>query len=296
MPALATRQDGIISHGQLREIGFTDSEIRGLVRRGYLHRIHRGVYAVGHRNLTPRAHLFAAQLALGPDSFLSHRTAAALWGLREIATKQIEVTTVAAGTHKREGLIVHRTDKSPHPSEIRVVPPLRYSSALRVLIELADREKDQELERMFTVAIRKNMLDVHKLEWAFERHARRPGLAKLKRVADPYRPRPDGKSGLERAFDRGLVHHPEIPEPQQNIYIGGWEIDRYWPPERVALELDGRPWHIAVREMERDRLKDIKLQLLEVKPMRVTDSRFEHDPAGVYADLLALLELGRRLR
>jgi hypothetical protein len=44
--------------------------------------------------------------------------------------------------------------------------------------------------------------------------------------------------------------------------------------------------------MERDRVKDIKLQLKGIRPMRVTDARWEHDRPGVYDDLRNLLQLG----
>jgi very-short-patch-repair endonuclease len=60
----------------------------------------------------------------------------------------------------------------------------------------------------------------------------------------------------------------------------------------VVLELDGRDYHTAVQEMERDRLKDTKLQIRGIKPMRVTGERWDLDRAGVRSDLLALLQLG----
>jgi very-short-patch-repair endonuclease len=59
----------------------------------------------------------------------------------------------------------------------------------------------------------------------------------------------------------------------RNVHIEGWEIDCWWPEQRVALELDGRPYHVAVTDMERDRTKDIKLGLSAIKPMRVTGFR-----------------------
>lgn len=43
--------------------------------------------------------------------------------------------------------------------------------------------------------------------------------------------------------------------------------------------------------MDRDRLKDTKLQLLGIRPMRVTDFRWQHDRRGVHEDLCALLGL-----
>jgi hypothetical protein len=119
-----------------------------------------------------------------------------------------------------------------------------------------------------------------------------PGLARLKAALRAYRPRPDRKSELERGFDAWLLEHPEIPEPSRNVYIDGWEIDCWWPEQRVVLELDGRDYHTAVQEMERDRLKDTKLQIRGIKPMRVTGERWDLDRAGVRSDLLALLQLG----
>jgi very-short-patch-repair endonuclease len=78
----------------------------------------------------------------------------------------------------------------------------------------------------------------------------------------------------------------------RNMHIDDWEIDCWWPEQRVALELDGRAYHVAVRDMERDRLKDTKLQIMGIKPMRVTGDRWDLDRAGVRSDLLALLQLG----
>ena len=282
----------MISREQLHRLGFGDEQICRRERRGDLHEIYTDVWAVGHNNLTPKGHLIAALLSCGPASFLSHRTAAALHGLRALNVRDIEVTMVGSYARARNGLTIHRTANPPHPKDIRTVGHLRYSSVPRMLIELASRETPSELDRLITEAAHKRRLNLDAIEDALARHARRPGLARLKDALRAYRPRPHRKSNLERAFDAWLLEHPEIPEPQRNVYIGGWEIDCWWPDQRVALELDGRDYHIAVAEMERDRLKDTKLQIMGIKPMRVTGDRWDGDRAGVHADLLALLQLG----
>jgi very-short-patch-repair endonuclease len=192
----------------------------------------------------------------------------------------------------RNGLTIHRTAKAPAPKEIRTVGHLRYSSVPRVLVELASRETPGELDRLITEAVHKRVLNLEAIEDALERHARRPGLSRLKQALRAYRPRPDRKSDLERSFDTWLLEHPEIPEPKRNVHIDMWEIDCWWPDQRVALELDGRDYHTAVQEMERDRLKDTKLQIIGIKPMRVTGDRWDIDRAGVHGDLLALLQIG----
>ncbi|HEU5142872.1 MAG TPA: type IV toxin-antitoxin system AbiEi family antitoxin domain-containing protein [Solirubrobacterales bacterium] len=45
---LAARQFGIASIGQLRHLGISDDAVRGRLLAGRLHRIHRGVYAIGY--------------------------------------------------------------------------------------------------------------------------------------------------------------------------------------------------------------------------------------------------------
>jgi hypothetical protein len=282
----------VISREQLHTLGLCDEQIARRERSGVLHEVYIDVWAVGHRNVTPLGHLIGALLSCGPTSFLSHRTAAALHGLRQINVHAIEVTVVKARAYAREGLIIHRTSKPLVPKDLRTVGHLRYSSFPRVLVELAARETAAELDRLITEAARKRLLDPPAIEAALDRHARRPGLARLKAALAAYRPRPDRKSNLERSFDAWLLEHPEIPEPLRNVYIEGWELDCWWPGQRVALELDGRPYHVAVAEMERDRLKDTKLQISGIKPMRVTGDRWDLDRAGVHQDLLALLELG----
>jgi hypothetical protein len=158
-------------------------------------------------------------------------------------------------------------------------------------MELAPRESARELDRLITLAVRKRILDIEKMQSALARYGRRPGLSKLKGALKDYLPRPDRKSGLERAFDELLAKHPEVPPPRRNVHIDGWEIGCYWPEQRLAVELDGRPYHIVAKELERDRLKDAKLLKVGIRVLRITDSRFELDPLGALGDLLAALGL-----
>ena len=288
---LARRQEGVVGRRQLYKQGVDTKQIARQGKKGLLHEIYPDVWAVGHRNISPLGHLIAAVLSCGPDSFLSHRTAAAVHGLRKIDTRAIEVTVVTKRAPRRGALIVHRTSDET-AGEVRTRGLLRFSSVARMFVELAKAESDAELDRLITLAARKRLLNMDAIEAALERHERRPGLARLKLALGRYRPQPDRKSELERAFDRWLPMHPEIPEPVRNVHIGGWEIDCWWPDQRVALELDGRPYHIAVKDMERDRVKDTKLQRIGIRPIRVTDYRFENDRRGVRDDLVALLQLG----
>jgi hypothetical protein len=287
---LAGRQFGVVTREQLSDLGFSRAQVRRRLELGRLHRVHHNVYAVGHARLTSQGLLLAAVLSVGPRSFLSHRSAAAVWGLRAVNPYDIEVTLPGSGGRARGGLTVHRARTEPHPDEIRRRGDLRVSSVPRLLVELAVRETPAELARLVTVAVQKRWLRLDArdgraaLEAVLARHERRPGIATLKTVLAAYR-NDSSRSGLERAFDRLLAPHPEIPPPLTNIHLGPWEIDRYWPTRRLAVELDGRPYHIAVAAMEKDRVKDAWLLRHDITPLRFTDHRVEHEPHAILADL-----------
>ena len=263
-----------------------------MVASGQLWRVQRGVYADTRSPMTPRGHLFASVLTVAPDSFLSHRTAAALHGLRALTVMRIELTVVAAHTPKRPPLWVHRVGEPPRRDELRTRDGLTYSSALRMLVELAPRETPDELRRLITAAARKRLLDPRRLELTLARHAGAPGIGDLRVALAAYRPTPADKSGFEREFACWLAREPRIPPPQRNVRLDRWELDFYWPDHRVAAETDGDRYHMLPGDRERDNLKDVWLQRHRISVMRVSEFRFEHDRPGVLEDLLDLLGLG----
>jgi hypothetical protein len=291
---VAGSQDGVVSLLQLFESGFTYDEVRGLVRRGVLHPKHRGVFAVGHPKLTVKGELRAALMACGDTAFLAGRTALADVGLAQMNLKKIEVCVVAKRTTKHEGLIVHRTRHEPHRSEVQTRRGLRISSVPRALVDRASKEKPEELLRLIEEGVRKGVLNFASMEEALERHARRPGIAKLKDVYGRYRPGPDRKSGLERSFDGYAATDPRIPPFDKNVHVGPYEFDCHWPEHRVVLELDGRSYHRALEDRDRDNAKDIWVQTHQMSILRVSDFRWEYDRAGAINDLLGLLAIGRR--
>jgi len=69
---LADRQDGVVGRDQLRGLGLAGPAIAKRVQRGRLFVVHRGVYAVGRRQITIRGQWQAALLAVGPAA-PSHR-------------------------------------------------------------------------------------------------------------------------------------------------------------------------------------------------------------------------------
>jgi hypothetical protein len=292
---------GLITRSQMVKLGFAHAEIVGFVEHGDLRRLHRGVYADGRAPLTDHALLKAALLAFaGRDVWLSGQAASMGWHLERVSVPHLEVTVVARATpRQRQGLLVRSARAAPHPSEVRTRNGLRVSSIPRLLIERAatgaDTDSDiEQLHRLIEQAVRRNLLDIPDLAATLERNLRHAGTLAVKRTCEEYLPHTDRKSGLERAFDRWLLKHPEIPPPQRNIRLGPWEIDCYWPDHSLALELDGRPYHTVVEDIERDHRKNTWLQANGNRFLRVTDTRFKRDKTGVHRDLTMMLALPGR--
>jgi hypothetical protein len=153
-------------------------------------------------------------------------------------------------------------------------------------MELAPRESEAELDRLIAEAARRRSLDLDRIDQMIARHPRRPGIAELRAALAAYQPAPPDKSGLEKAFAAWLGSLPDIPAPERNVRLAGrWEIDFHWPAYSLAVELDGRPYHSLPADQERDRIKDVWLQRNAISIVRVTEFRFEHDRAGIEADL-----------
>src|SRR5690349_7277918 len=105
--ALVRRQHGVVARWQLAQAGLSAKAIHHRIATGRLHRLHRGVYAVGRREVTRHGELMAAVLACGPGAVLSHRSAAELWGVLPRWPGPIHVSVPAHRSVKRTGVVVH---------------------------------------------------------------------------------------------------------------------------------------------------------------------------------------------
>lgn len=107
--------------------------IRRRLETGRLHRLHRGVYAVGRPEVGPLGWLMAAVLACGPESQLSHRSGAALWGIRHQEGGLIDVTVPGGTTRRHRGIKARRR----RPPRRRYVQGIPVGDPLSILIDLA---------------------------------------------------------------------------------------------------------------------------------------------------------------
>src|SRR3954447_7604269 len=129
--ALAERQHGVVGRAQLLAAGVSARAIEHRLATRRLHRVHRGVYAVGHPVLSMRGHWTAGVLAAGPGAVLSHRAAAALWAIRAGST--IEV--IAPTRRRRPGIVIHCAALAA--DEYTVRDGIAVTTVARTILDLA---------------------------------------------------------------------------------------------------------------------------------------------------------------
>jgi hypothetical protein len=271
--ALAERQHGVVSRAQILELPVGADVIDRRLKLGRLRQIHRGVYTIGHRLLTQDGRWMAAVLACGSRAVLSHRAAAALWGMR--GGTWVEVT-VPSGRPPRDGIQVHRAvlprdERTTH----RGIPT---TTVPRTLLDLSA-----------VVAKRTDPLSLHDLA---ERYPRRPGLKALKALLNEAS---IGamiiRSELEERFQDFLIT-AGLPLPQTNVIVEGYEVDCVWPEQRLIVELDGHATHSPAHAFELDRARDRRLEAAGWRVIRITWRQLEQESELVEADLRRLLLRG----
>jgi len=284
--ALADRQHGVVAYRQLVALGFSHGAIKRLLGKGWLHPIHRGVYAVGYRKLTPKGYWMAAVLARGPDALLSHYAAAALWALRPSNSTTIDVTVPTRGRQSRPQIRVH-CSATLQPADITCLEGIPVTSLARTLLDLAAVLRPDPLITAIEAAERLQLFDLRAIERTLACNPRRHGNRALRQALAAYHPPTTTKSGFERHILRRL-HAAGVPEPHVNTIIAGHEVDLYFPSSRLVVELDGSQYHQSPRQLERDRIKDAILQRHGCAVLRITEERARTDLDGAIDDIIAL--------
>jgi very-short-patch-repair endonuclease len=283
--AIAARQHGVITYAQLLRAGLGRGAIAWRVREGWLHRIHRGVYAVGRAALTAEGRWLAAVLACGDGAVLSHRSAAALWGLRPSRAGVVDVTVPGDVARGRAGIAVHRP--AP-PTEATVERGIPVTTPARTLLDLAGAVDVTGLRRAVERAEELRIFDLRAVDAVISAHPGRRGRGALLAAVDHARDMRLTRSELERRFLRLCDDHA-LPRPLVNAQVEGLEVDFHWPDARLVVETDGREHHGTAMAFERDRERDERLVAAGWTVLRFTHRRLVRDPGGVARTVRAVL-------
>jgi hypothetical protein len=264
----------------------SDTVIRGEIAAGRLHRVFRGTYALGHRDIGQRGRLQAATLACA-DALVSHRSAGALLGLLDKAPAVIDVIAPPSRGRKIDGIRFHRV-RAPRRNEVGTVDGIPCTSPARTLVDLAGTVGEWTLRSCFERAAQKRMLDIPAIEASMDPGRR--GNKSLRKLIDEWRSAaPVAKKGkLKSPLEAKvlpLVLRRGLPTPLLNAPVaianGRIEVDFLWPAQRLVVEADSRDFHGTEVAFERDRWRDRELFSVGYNTLRVTNQQAERETAAV---------------
>jgi len=267
------------------ERGLTEKAIAHRLRVGRLHRLWRGVYAVGRPEVSQHGWWMAAVLSCGPLALLSHRSAAALWGIvTGPAEKEIEVVVPGELRRRRQGVrLRRRTDLSPeHRRDVVGIP---VTDPVSTLVDLASCVVEWRVEKAINDADRLGLIGVEALRAELQSLRPRPGMACLRRLlgGDALT-----DTGLEREF-LVIVREAGLSMPTTQAWVNGYRVDFYWPDLGLVVETDGWRHHRTPGEQATDRRRDQAHTKAGLTTLRFAERQIRHEPWQVKAILSAVM-------
>jgi putative AbiEi antitoxin of type IV toxin-antitoxin system/uncharacterized protein DUF559 len=273
---VAGRQYGVISTAQLRRLGLSDDAVRARVLAGRLYRVHRGVYAVGHRALPFEARCLAAVLAIGGGptardgsilsywkAAVSHRSAASLWELLPPLDGPLDVIVRRTGGRMgRKGIRVH-CSRSLAGGEVTLRRAVPVTTPTRTIADLRRVIPERHLRRA-------------------KRQAEILGLPLGPGQGDRTR------SDLEGDFLDLCECHP-LPPPEVNVPIGSDLVDFLWRAERLVVETDSYLYHRGEVAFQDDRKRDLRLKRAGYEVLHISERQLNDEPELVAETVAAAI-------
>ena len=295
---LAAEQHGVVALWQLFAMGMSERAAQDRADAGFLHRVHQGVYAVGHARVTRRGRLMAAVLACGPEAVLSHRSAIVLWGLRKDGHASIDVTAPNRRGRIPKGISAHR-DGALAAEDRTVVHGIPCTTVARTLLDFAAVAPVWELRKAVSEAEVLRILDHDQVRKLIRRSRGRRGVARLRMVMDEIHPKTKWtRSDMEVAFLE-MCRRAGLPVPEVNVklYPDGRKTvpDFLWRDAGLIVEADSREFHDTGSAFEGDREREQRLQLAGWRVSRCTWRQIEREPRRLGETIRGLLSQPARV-
>ena len=198
---------------------------------------------------------------------MSHRSAAALWGMLRPYAGPIEVTLRGnGGREKRKGIKIHRS-----------------STLIAGVVVLHDN--------IAVTRPKRTLRDLHRTppQPVFRLAVRRALDLRLIGSSDLRSEDQLTRSELERLF-LALCRRHRLPQPEVNARVGQFEVDFLWRDRRLIVETDGFQHHWHRDAFEGDRARDTRLQCQGFRVVRFTYRQIIHSSAEIAASLRDLFD------
>jgi very-short-patch-repair endonuclease len=227
----------------------------------------------------------AAVLACGDDAALSHRSAAALWGIGTERPRVVDISVRRRCELRRPGLRI-RSRTTLATADVLERDSIPVTSPTRTLIDLATELGPLGIERAVNDADRRDFIDPETLRSRLSRYEGEPGVPLLRKLLDKRTFRLSD-SNLEILF-RPIAAEAGLPFPLSKQIVNGWEVDFHWPDLGLVIETDGLRYHRTASTQTRDARRDRAHALAGMTPLRFTHYEVRYEPARVRAELIRI--------
>jgi hypothetical protein len=253
---LAAAQLGLLTHAQLRGLGFSNDSIRRRVRSGLFVVRHPGIYAVASQLPDFRQRVLAACLWAGPSALGCRRSAAALWGLGRVRASKPEVLVPHGTSPRRDrGVAVHET-RLLLPGDAQRLGPVPVTSVARTLIDLAGTNlPDYRLAEALDDAVCRELVGLEALHRRFAAIARpgRPGVGRLRPLLEERLELGSHKKADLEGRVLELILEAGLPMPAREVPVehpeGKIFVDFGWPERRLGVECDSAKHHKGATQL-----------------------------------------------
>lgn len=260
---------------QLASIGLKPGAVKKRARAGWLFRVHRGVYAVGHEPTNPLDRARGALLATGERSALCGSSAAAFWGLFKRWSQPVEI--ISPQRHRLPTLKARRCE-TLLGRDVTTRDGLRVTSPARTLLDIAPRTPIRTLHRFHNELRMRRLINNDQLVDVALRNPRHPGSKLLLSLAGASANEPK-RSGFEVDWTP-FAERYGLPAYEMNVHVAGERIDVLFTPNRLVVELDGWGTHGTRLAFEEDRDRDSGiLAATGIPTMRITYWGLHRRPA-----------------
>jgi predicted transcriptional regulator of viral defense system len=280
--ALARRQHGVLTRGDLISLGYSPKAIKHRIGRGRLQPIVRGVYAVGRQRLSREGRWMAAVLACGHGAALSHRSAAALWRFGDEHRDYIDVSIRRDSETRIPGIRCHRRPTLPS-SALTTRWNIPITQPVQTFIDLATVAGPKTLERAVNEADKGDVIDPDALRKALDEHGGEAGVRPLRHLLDKHTFRLSDDE-LELLF-RPIAAAARLPTPLTKSKVNGFEVDFFWPDLGLVVETDGWRYHRTPAAQTRDALRFQTHTAAGFTPLRFSHHQVKYEPDHVLAIL-----------
>ena len=286
--AIADRQYGLITWQQALSAGISPHVLKRLVSAGHWVRVADGLYRINGVRECWRGRLKGLCLRAGDGAAISHRSAAAVWGLEGFEPPGTVDLTVPRNSQPRfKGVRIHRRDLN----RTAVRDGIPVTPIPETILDLCAVSRDRTIPlRALDDVRRRKLVSSFELERCLAEHSG-PGQRGSPLIRELLQRRlgrtPPGTVFAAEVLD--LLVAAGLPEPEAEVWvtIGGrrYRIDLAYRRPKIAIECLAKIGHLNEKAFEEDPVRNNHFAIDGWLQLWVTYRRKEEAPDRVIADV-----------